>query len=130
MRAVREGRCFGTTGPLLEVTLGEAALGERFRGREGRLRLGVRAAPWVPVAEARVYVDGRLVRSEPMLEAGAARLELPLHFERDGFVTVEVEGAPDATYAALLPGFTPFAFSNPIFVDADGDGSWTPPGLP
>jgi hypothetical protein len=53
-----------------------------------------------------------------------------LRFERDGFVTVEVEGAPDAAYAALLPGFTPFAFSNPIFVDADGDGSWTPPGLP
>jgi hypothetical protein len=128
VRAVREGRCFGTTGPLLEVTLGEAGIGDRFRGREGRLRLRVRAAPWVPVSQARVYVDGRLVHGEPVLAGG--QIELPLHFERDGFVTVEVEGAPDATYAALLPKFTPFAFSNPIFVDADGDGSWTPPGLP
>jgi hypothetical protein len=131
VRAVREGRCFGTTGPLLEVTLGGASLGERFRGREGRLRIRVRAAPWVSIGEARVFVDGRLVRSEPVaLEAGAALLELPLRFEKDAFVTVEVEGAPDATYAALLPGFTPFAFSNPIFVDADGNESWTPPGLP
>jgi len=128
VRAVREGRCFGTTGPLLEVSLGEAGIGDRFRGREGRLRLHVRAAPWVSVRTARVYVDGRLVRSEPIAPEG--RLELPLHFERDGFVTVEVEGSADATYAALLPKFTPFAFSNPIFVDADDDGSWTPPGPP
>ena len=128
VRAVREGRCFGTTGPLLELTLGDAGLGERFRGREGLLRLRVRAAPWVSVRQARVYLDGRLVRSEPIAAGG--QLELPLRFERDGFVTVEVEGSPDATYAALLPEFTPFAFTNPIFVDADGDGRWTAPGLP
>jgi len=29
--------------------------------------------------------------------------------------------------AARLTGFTPFAFTNPIFVDADGDGRWTAP---
>ena len=57
-------------------------------------------------------------------------VELPLAFERDAFVVVEVEGAPDATWSALAPGFTPFAFTNPIFVDADGDGAWTAPGLP
>jgi hypothetical protein len=128
VRAVREGRCFGTTGPLLDVKLGEAGIGDRFQGREGTLRLEVRAAPWVPVREARVYLDGKLVRSRPV-QVGAA-LEFPLRFERDGFVTVEVEGAPGEVYQALLPVFTPFAFSNPIFVDADGDGRWTAPGQP
>ena len=43
---------------------------------------------------------------------------------------VEVEGAPDATWSAVAPRFVPFAVANPIFVDADGDGAWTPPGLP
>ncbi len=128
VRAVREGRCFGTTGPLLDVRLGEAGIGERFRGREGMLRIDVRAAPWVSVRQARVYQDGRLLRSAP-IETGR-RLEFPLRFERDGFVTVEVEGDPAATYADLLPKFTPFAFTNPIFVDADGDGRWTAPGHP
>jgi len=30
----------------------------------------------------------------------------------------------------LLPGGVPLAFANPIFVDADADGRWLPPGLP
>ncbi len=44
---------------------------------------------------------------------------------------VEVEGRaePGSVYARLAPGFTPFAFTNPIRVDAQGDGRWEPPGL-
>ena len=30
---------------------------------------------------------------------------------------------------AIAPGVWPTAFSNPFFIDADGDGQWTPPGL-
>jgi hypothetical protein len=128
VRAVREGRCFGTTGPLLEVRLGDAGIGERFRGGEGTLRVEVRTAPWVPVRRLKVYLDGRVLRSQPIDPGGV--LELPLRFQRDGFLTVEVEGDPSPTYAALLPEMTPFAFTNPIFVDADGDGRWTAPGQP
>ena len=42
----------------------------------------------------------------------------------------EVEGEENETFAAVSPGFRPFAFTNPIFVDADADGEWTAPGLP
>ncbi len=126
--ALRRGEAFGTTGPFLDVELGGAGIGERFRGAEGVLSLGVRAAPWVPVATARVYVNGARV-AEFALE-GDRRVELPLRFAADAFVTVEVEGQPDATFAAVVPGTLPFAFSNPIFVDADGDGDWRAPGLP
>ena len=44
--------------------------------------------------------------------------------------SVEVEGPAEGIYAEVAPGHTPFAFSNPIFVDADQDGEWTAPGLP
>jgi hypothetical protein len=71
----------------------------------------------------RVFVNGSL-EAEQEIERGVA-VEVPLRFAQDSFVTVEVEGVPDASYEAVLPGFTPFAFSNPIFVDADGDGRWT-----
>ena len=130
--ALQAGRSYGTTGPILELELrGErqrAGIGDTFRGREGTLELTVRAASWIAVDEARVFVDGELVYGGT-LEAGETQ-SLPLRFERDAFLTVEVEGAPGARYQAVAPGFTPFAFSNPIFVDADGDGVWTAPGLP
>jgi hypothetical protein len=32
-------------------------------------------------------------------------------------------------YADLAPGFVPQAISNPIWIDAGGDGRFTPPGL-
>jgi hypothetical protein len=126
--ALRGGRAFGTTGPILSAQIESAGPGERFTGRQGTLLVGVAAASWIPVDTLRVYRDGALVarrqveRMEPV--------EIPLSFEHDAFVTVEVEGTPDETWSAVAPGFTPFAFTNPIFVDADGDGAWTAPGLP
>jgi hypothetical protein len=128
IRAVREGRLYGTTGPLLEVGLGHAGLGESFRGRSGTLRVEVKAADWVPVSTLRVYVNAARERELP-IRAGEIR-EVSLEFARDSFVTIEVEGEVDATFEALNPGFPSFAFTNPIFVDADGDGEWTAPGLP
>jgi hypothetical protein len=32
-------------------------------------------------------------------------------------------------YAAIAPGFTPIAFTNPIFIDRNGNGKFDPPGL-
>jgi hypothetical protein len=127
VRAIREGRCFGSTGPLLDVRLGDASLGDRFEGRKGMLRVELRTASWVPVSELRVFVNGTLVATRAL--AGPAVVDLPLEFERDSFVTVEVQGEAAGVYAEVLPEHIPFAFSNPVFVDADGDGSWTPPGL-
>ena len=96
--------------------------------RAGTLRVAVAAAPWVPVERLLVHRDGEIVAERPVARGDA--LELPLEFARDGFVVVEVEGRADPTFRALLPGFTPLAVANPIFVDADGDGAWTAPGLP
>jgi hypothetical protein len=127
IEAVRRGRLFGTTGPILAVDLDGSEVGEIHRGREGRLHVEVRAASWVSVSELRVFLGGELLRTEPV-ERGS-QLDVLLDFEADTFVTVEVVGEPGPAYQAVLPGFTPLAFSNPIFVDADADGRWTPPGL-
>ena len=125
--ALRAGRAFGSTGPLLQVRLGEREIGERFEGPHGVLEVGVTAAPWVPISSVRVYVNGAL-REDRRVD-GPGRFEFTLQFEQDAFVTVEVEGEPKGLYREVAPGFTPFAFSNPVFVDADGDGKWSPPGL-
>jgi hypothetical protein len=128
LAAVRAGRSTGSTGPFLEAELGGAGPGERFAGASGELRVRVHAAPWVPVSRARVYVNGALAAGGAIHAGEEARYALA--FAGDAFVTVEVEGDAGDVYSAVAPGFTPFAFTNPIFVDADGDGAWTAPGLP
>jgi hypothetical protein len=125
--AIRAGRVVGTTGPIVDAHVGDAGLGETHHGREGAIRVDVHAAPWVPVSRVRAFVNGKLEHESEIGQDVA--IWFPHTFDRDAFVTVEVEGkaAPDSIYAARLPGFTPFAFTNPIFVDADADGRWSAP---
>jgi hypothetical protein len=128
--AVRAGRVFGTTGPLINVTLDGMGPGGLVSKADATLELSVLSAPWIPVDSAYVYVNGdrvhraRIVPGRPLVHT--------MHFEVDSFVFVEVIGraSDSGIYRALLPGFTPFAFSNVIRVDANGDGRWDPPGLP
>lgn len=126
IEALREGRAFGTTGPLLRVQLDEADIGELHRGATGTLRITIDAAPWVTVDEVTVFVDGIVAARQPARVG--ERVEIPLRFDGDAFVTVEVSGEPGEVYQRVAPGFVPFAFTNPIFVDADGDGRWVPDG--
>lgn len=40
-----------------------------------------------------------------------------------------VQPPSPAIYAAIEPGFVPLAFTNPVFVDRDGNGKYDPPGV-
>jgi hypothetical protein len=128
LASLHAGHVYGSTGPLLGLLLDETGIGDLHSGRSGTLHLRVDAAPWVPVREWRVYVNGELVHRAPI--AADAHDALPMTFERDAFVTVEVEGPAEGLYRDVLPDFTPFAFTNPIFVDVDGNGRFDPPGFP
>jgi hypothetical protein len=126
--ALHAGKSFGTSGPLVFARLGGAGPGERFAADSGELEVEVRAAPWVALSEVRVYVNAELVATRPLARPGIVRV--PLRFARDSAVFVEVEGPAGETYAQVLPGHRPFAFTNVILVDADRSGSWSAPGLP
>jgi hypothetical protein len=119
---LKAGASFITTGPILEVRFAEPVTNGK-----GQLLVSVRTAPWIPVSQLRVFVNGELTHERAISEEGTS--EIDLSFDRDAFVTVEVEGEPSEAYAALLPNFVPFAFTNAIFVDANQDKVWQPPGL-
>lgn len=130
--AVSRGRLFGSSGPLpsivLENSAGEqAGIGDILSGSELLLRVSARAAPWVDVNQVWIYVNG-VVAKGVAISAGE-ELSLPLKISGDSFITVEFYGEAGAAYAAIAPGHTPMAFTNPVWIDADGDGRWSAPGL-
>jgi hypothetical protein len=196
-QAVRSGQSFGTNGPVLSVcvrgVLGSdecvaPSLASFVPAANAELRVEVSAAPWIPVEEVRIYVNGSLVETravdavEPapsgslptvrfvedldlralLALAGATDdawlvvetgMKLPLHAdldddglpdttdndgdgrvnESDGVGTFREPGrvpASDPRYfvQAIAPGVLPLAITNPLLVDATGDG-WHAPGL-
>ena len=125
--AIRSGAFYGTTGPFMELTLGGAQIGETHQGRNPVLRGRIFSAAWARADTLRVQLNGKTVHTLRLAPNG--RFELPLEFAADGYVTIEAEGEAQDIYEAIYPGFFPYVYSNPIYVDADGDGAWSPPGL-
>lgn len=137
--ALRAGRAFVSDGPFLEVTIDGHGPGELVPAANGKVkvRVHVRAAPWMDVSTLECWVGETLVRSEPIVLRPAKNArrgapagprpverllkEIELPITQDSFVVVRVSGAePMNAYFArndILPG----AFTNPIFIDADGD---------
>lgn len=128
---IKSGNMYGTTGPLLDIALksgdSTAMMGETLSAKEAVLALTVNAAQWIDVHTLRIYINGELYQQMP-INKGQPNL-LPLSFGKDSFVTVEVEGDRKGLFAEIVPVMPPFAFSNPIYVDADQDGQWQAPGL-
>ena len=124
IRSLKAGESYVTTGPILDVTVTPPGPGEST----AQVTANVRTAPWIDASTLRVFLNGQLVEERKILESDPIEVELEL--QGDSFVIVEVEGEAGEVYASLLPEFVPFAHTNPFYLDADGDGRWTPPGLP
>lgn len=127
LNALKTGNAFGTTGPMLELSLNGVSMGGTLQARNGTLKLTVNSADWIPVETLIVQVNGETVVKQA-LHVGQ-EIELPISFNKDSFVTVEVTGPISDAYSIIYPGITPYAFSNPIYVDFDSDGNWQAPGL-
>ncbi len=132
LAAVRKGRVYGSTGPIPSVELhndaGEhAGIGGMLWGNNLILRVSARAAPWVDISQVWVYLNGVVLMGGPI--APDQQLEIPLTVTGDSFVFVEFYGEAGEVYSAVAPGYRPMAFTNPLWIDADGDGQWQAPGL-
>ncbi|PTL78233.1 CehA/McbA family metallohydrolase [Vitiosangium sp. GDMCC 1.1324] len=101
--ALKAGSSFGTNGPVIEATIDTASGGPQRYGlsplvpkADAKLHLKVSAAPWVPVDEVRIIVNGRVVKT---LEGSA--LSHPADpFSTDGSGLMRYEG--DLALADLL----------------------------
>ncbi|TNF26073.1 MAG: carboxypeptidase regulatory-like domain-containing protein [Deltaproteobacteria bacterium] len=137
---LRERRAFVSCGPFVRfATPDGVGIGGRAATDEAgevRFDVVVEAPPFLDLAEVRLYENGAVVArfdldEEPAPPADPARpalrfeREITAHPARDAWYVVEVVGRGDGAPVAF--GQTPYAMTNPIEVDADGDGAWTPP---
>lgn len=118
--ALKRGALYGSTGPILRVAMNDAGPGSMHIGKSGTLSIAVATAGWIEASQARIWINGELSETLSLNEEGRTQVEITA--SRDSFVFVEVWGEASDEYARILPGFEPFAFANPIFIDVSGNG--------
>jgi hypothetical protein len=134
-RAIRGHHTFFTTAPFVRVTAGGGSIGDIVRLPSGQTsaHIEVQAAPWVTVSSVRIYVDGKELQRIPVPESQDVlrlKVDVPIHVQRDAYIVVRVDGdKPMAPIIGDLVRFDvrPFAMTNPIFLDVDGNGRYDAP---
>jgi hypothetical protein len=89
----------------------------------------VQGPTWMQIHTLNLLENGQIVATEDLSGAeGAQRFDDVIRVTptADAWYAVEIVGSGSMAPAVL--GGSPYAVSNAIEVDADGDASWTPPG--
>ncbi len=133
-------------------------IGQMVSSPDGRVGLKIRVTSpaWIPVEEVRIIANGFVVASfdsttKPGVKAvpanfqasgGTRRFSRTIVFNvtQDTYFLVEAGAklpanintlpTPPPIMDIVVPGVVPWAATNPIFVDVNGNGVFDPPGLP
>lgn len=140
-QALKNGRAFVTNGPIVEFKVnGRNSSGELVPARDGKvaIRVDIRSAPWVDVDEVRFILNGERKYIFPVSNQATSGVafekEISLTLNRDTYICVEVLGKKtlfpvlqDAASNGLLKsGTLPYALTNPVFLDVDGNAKFDP----
>jgi len=139
--AVRARRVLVTTGPYVEAGLLTGSGTPSYpgdlvsdAGPDPELWVKVQAPTWMSVTELSIIRDGVEVLVEAIDDPGAPDLRpvvrldatFPLEANADAWFLVRVRGTAATPH---LTNHLPMAITNPFFLDVDGDGQFSPPGL-
>jgi hypothetical protein len=132
--AVKSHRAFFTTGPFVSVAVAGHAIGDVAPAPRGRARveIDVRAADWVSVSRVLLYRGGAEVGRwavEPSQDPRRFQRTVDVTASRDTYLVVRVDG--DEALAPVVGDgrrfvVRPFALTNPVFLDVDGNGRYDP----
>ncbi len=139
--ALRAGHATISAGLFVNARIdGSAGPGDLISAQGGEVSLEtiVRAPAWIDARSVEVYVNGELAhrnaRARAVLPGNRLEWVTRLKIERDSWVVVVAKG--EKSLEPVIPGkIIPFGLTNPIYVDADGDGMFqalyqTPAGDP
>jgi hypothetical protein len=134
-QAIKGHHAFFTTGPIVNLTVNGGTIGNLVpaRGGKAQAEITVRAAPWISVERVTLYLNGREAKRWPVTTGPGPRPverfheTFDLQTPADGYVVVRVDGDKPLT-PVVGDGKTftayPFALTNPVFLDVDGDGKY------
>ena len=140
--AMKKGHSFATNGPLVDLKIdGTHIPGDSFTAKGGKvdIHVNVESAPWVSVDEVRLIINGKRKIIFPVDISGDAavkfsgKISIPL--EKDSYIAAEVLGKKSlfpvhqarARNGLRRNATLPYAVTNPIFIDVDGNGRFDPP---
>ncbi len=140
VRALKVSRdAFITNGPFVQVTASGKSFGQLVPTVHGkaRIEISIQAAPWIDVRRVELLVNGQR-RGKPIEVPASKSRErfqsaIDLKISEDSFVVVVVRGDVSLEPIVARPSGRaaplPIAITNPIYLDRDGDGKWTPPAV-
>ncbi|MEI8255009.1 MAG: CehA/McbA family metallohydrolase [Deltaproteobacteria bacterium] len=135
--AILAGDAVLSSGPLVSATIGATRSGGLARAAAGRVVVHVelQSSAWTPVSRVQVLANRTVVATRAVTATASGDLlretwDVPVELTRDAWIVVRADSPdplPDhaGTYARSLPSMT---LASPIYVDTDGDGTWTAPG--
>lgn len=131
VKAVRRHRIVVSNGPFIEFSAGPSyPMGSTVPGNKGPVTfdIKVQSAPWVDVSEVTLIGNGEVIERF-LVDARATvkkfQRSVTVRPTRDTWYVVIVRG--NRPLDPVIPGdagreVTPLAFTNPLWIDADGDG--------
>jgi len=141
--AIRKGQSFATNGPLIEFRVNNKyTSGDTLTATNKRVDVSIKvwSAPWIAVDEVRLIVNGerRIILPVQTKKEVIQKFSLPplgISLEEDSYIVVETLGKESlfpVLQRASWSGFSvnatlPYALTNPVFVDVDGNGKFDPP---
>jgi hypothetical protein len=131
-RALKGHHAFFTTAPFVSLVVNSGSIGDLVPARGGKVHaeVTVQAAPWVSVERVTLYLNGQEAKRwtvAPGTDVTRFHETLDLTTPGDGYVVVRVDGEKSlAPVVGDRKTFTayPFALTNPVFLDVDGDGRY------
>lgn len=140
--AVTSGRAQVSAGAWVDLTVNGAGLGELVRATHDpetteasyvEISIDVKALPVVDVTWVYLFVNCDVLYSWPADSPHSVNKhhqEQRLSLDQDSWITVMAFGDEPMPKGLNQydPRVTPRVITNPIYIDADGDGLWTAPG--
>ena len=140
--AIKKGHSFASNSPIVELSVNENFIpGDSCSATGGKVNvhLKVQSASWISVDEVKILINGerKLIFPVKAEDTSAVKFDkdIVLTLDRDVTIIAEVMGKKSlypvvqaiSEEGLLEDAVLPYALTNPVFVDVDGNGVFDPP---